>query len=100
MAKENKEQMVTVTVAPRRAIHVGLHHDPVNPRRVIGPGQTCQVPKKEVARLIAQGFIKDPDAEPLPSGAADINIDQYLQSSDAPAPELIQAGDPAHSPQN
>lgn len=60
---QNNDELVTVTVAKRRTIqHRQKRGDQMT---IFREGQTLDVPRWDVARLIRQGFIVDPDEPEL-----------------------------------
>lgn len=91
MAKGIIQKMVTVTVNRGHTIQIGKRGDEKYPLRMCGPGSRVEVPDIEVERLLKTGFILDPSPKKLPSGAEDIDISVYTQSSSNPAPDLKNA---------
>lgn len=89
------EKMVTVTVAKRRSIQHRLVKN--GPSVVYGPGQTLEVPERDLERLYKQGFIVDPHEKELTQeqidaasaahavgGQADVKVSEDAQQSIKP----------------
>jgi hypothetical protein len=73
---------VTVTVAPRRSIHLNGVNG--KPSTLVGPGQKLEVDESEIERLVTQGFIVDPTARRLSQAEIDaVDLSGYLPGGGA-----------------
>lgn len=66
---QNQDELVSVTVAKRRTIQHRLKKG--DQMKIFREGETVEVPRWDVARLLRQGFIVDPDEKELTQAQID-----------------------------